>query len=99
MRRRSAGWLVDTRPEPQGELLGWSDHPSQPRALLHRLWATRADNSVSVLLEESPGPLTSPVWSPDGKSLAFGRLVPEGEGKARFEIVVQDAPDRKHVLV
>jgi len=99
LRLLKPGWLFDTKPEPQDELLGWGNASSRPQARLHRLWATRADTGVSVLLEESARPLTSPVWSPDGKSMAFGRLVDEGDGKARFEIVVQDAPDRKHVLV
>ena len=63
------------------------------------IWATRPESGESILLEESRGPLTSPAWSPDGKALAFGRLVPEEEGRARFEIVLQEAPDRQRILV
>jgi hypothetical protein len=51
------------------------------------------------LLEESSGPLTSPSWSPDGLALAFGRLVSEREGRGRFEVVIQEAPDRKRVVL
>src|SRR5262249_380054 len=53
----------------------------------------------SVLLEESRGPLTSPSWNPEGQALAFGRLVPEEEGRGRLEIVIQEAPDRKRVVL
>ena len=67
-------------------------------ATVYRVWATRPDSGESVLLEESRGPLTSPAWSPDGKALAFGRLVPEDDGRARFEIVLQEAPDRQRIL-
>ena len=42
--------------------------------------------------------MTSPGWSPDGAALAFGRLVPEDGGAGRFEVVVQDAPDRQRVI-
>ncbi|MBX6316673.1 MAG: PD40 domain-containing protein, partial [Isosphaeraceae bacterium] len=56
------------------------------------------DAGASVLLEESRGPLTAPGWHPRGTALAYGRLVPEGDERARFEIVVQDAPDRRRVL-
>jgi Tol biopolymer transport system component len=64
----------------------------------YRLWATRVEDGASVLLEEGRGPLTSPGWSPDGSALAFGRLVPLDDGGARYEIVVQEAPDRQRVL-
>lgn len=65
----------------------------------YRLWATRADSLESVLLEDSRGPLTSPGWSPDGTALAYGRLVHELEGRARFEVVVQDAPGHSRVIL
>jgi hypothetical protein len=64
----------------------------------YRIWATRAETAESVLLEDSSGPLTSPGWSPDGSALAFGRLVSEGAGRARFEIVMQDAPRHQRVI-
>ncbi|HEV3121432.1 MAG TPA: biopolymer transporter Tol [Isosphaeraceae bacterium] len=64
----------------------------------YRIWATRAETAESVLLEDSAGPLTSPGWSPDGSALAFGRLVAEAAGRARFEIVVQDAPRHQRVI-
>src|SRR5438309_1335167 len=54
----------------------------------YRLWATRADSGASVLLEDSPGPLTAPGWSPDGRALGFGRVVPEANGAGRFEVVI-----------
>src|SRR5258707_1428390 len=51
------GWLFETASvEP---------HDRSPRApksasTSYRLWATRADSGASVLLEDSPGPLTAP---------------------------------------
>ena len=77
--------------------MGQPPGPVAPR--LYRLWATRPEGGESVLLEESRGPLTSPSWSPDGQALAFGRLVPEEDGRGRFEVVIQEAPDRKRVVL
>ena len=54
--------------------------PRPGRRRRYRLWATRADTGASVLLEESTGPLTAPGWSPDGRALAFGRVVAEADG-------------------
>ncbi len=91
------GWLFQTAPARRE---GWESSSRGRRgvATVYRVWATRPDSGESILLEESRGPLTSPAWSPDGKALAFGRLVPEGDGRARFEIVVQEAPDRQRIL-
>ena len=92
----SPGWLFATAPQG-GRPLGQRPGPVAPR--VYRLWATRPEGGESVLLEESRGPLTSPSWSPDGQALAFGRLVPEQEGRGRFEVVIQEAPDRKRVVL
>src|SRR5512135_20582 len=67
------GWLFETRP-PSGSSIV-EGKPAKGGAAGYRLWATRVDTGESVLLEESRGPLTAPAWSPDGKALAFGRLV------------------------
>lgn len=75
------------------------ESPRRPAATSYRIWATRPDSGVSVLLEDSQGPLTAPCWSPDGKTLAFGRLVAEEEGRGRFEVVVQESPERKRILL
>jgi hypothetical protein len=70
------GWLFDTQPpEPLSRPKRDSTTSTGPPRL-YRLWATRVDTGVSVLLEESRGPLTSPCWSPDGKAIAFGRPSP-----------------------
>jgi hypothetical protein len=92
------GWLF--APDAGREAAGLFAASGRPRGgLSYRLWATRAEDGTSVLLEEGRGPLTSPAWKPDGTALAFGRLVPEPEGRARFEIVVQEAPGRQRVLL
>jgi Tol biopolymer transport system component len=91
------GWLYRTAPAHRQ---GWGS-PGRGRrgvADVYRVWATRPDSGESILLEESRGPLTSPAWSPDGKALAFGRLIPEDDGRARFEIVLQEAPERQRIL-
>jgi Tol biopolymer transport system component len=108
------GWLFATSPRPDRrlselrlevrgrELAVEAPRPApgeEPAPPLYRLWATRRDTGESILLEESRGPLTSPSWSPDGQALAFGRLVPEPEGRAHFEVVVQEAPERQRVVL
>jgi hypothetical protein len=91
------GWIFGTDDDPSPE-------PRRPgpaagsAGIPYRLWATQAETGVSVLLQESRGPLSAPGWNPDGSALAFGRLVPEGEGRARYEVVIQDAPERRRVL-
>lgn len=92
------GWLFDTSPE-EPRNLSKRDSLTTGQPNLYRLWVTRVDNGSSVLLEESRGPLTSPCWSPDGKALAFGRLVPEANGRARYEVIVQHGPDHQQTLL
>lgn len=107
-------YTIAVRPEPRIPPPGWIFETLAPQRLnpsvrddssragpprLYRLWATRVDTGASVLLEESPGPLTSPCWSPDGKALAFGRLVPEANGRTRYEVVIQEGPDRQRVVL
>ncbi|CAN5828941.1 hypothetical protein BH23PLA1_BH23PLA1_20370 [soil metagenome] len=92
------GWIFqDQRPELFG-----SDDPSAgvegPEDLRYRLWVTRAEDGAAVLLEESAGPLTSPGWDPEGKALAFGRLVPLPDGRQRYEVVSRGRSGRQHVL-
>jgi len=102
-------YTVEVRPEGQLLRPGWLfeavDGPAASRPAPrskpsgYRLWATRGDSGASVLLEDSPGPLTAPGWSPDGRALAFGRVVPEAEGPGRFEVVILEGPSRRRVVV
>ncbi len=95
--RLEPGWIFgQAASAPQPSAVANGRGSSEVSA--YRIWATRAETGESVLLEDSPGPLTSPGWNPDGTALAFGRLVREPEGGARFEIVVQEALDRRRVL-
>jgi WD40-like Beta Propeller Repeat len=106
-------WLAYTvEVRPIGQMLrpGWLfekstvEAPARSRvapkssATSYRLWATRADSGASVLLEDSPGPLTAPGWSPDGRALGFGRVVPDADGSGRFEVVVLEGPTRRRVV-
>jgi len=77
---------------------GEAARPEADDRITYRLWATRPDTGASTLLETSAGPLTSAGWSPDGKALAFGRVIPGAGGRSRFEVVIQEAPDRRRVL-
>ena len=84
---------------PPGRVLDPHDegpNPETPPSF--RLWATRPETGESVLLAESDRALTSPAWSGDGSALAYGRLVRVEGGRARFEIVVQEALDRRRVI-
>ena len=67
---------------------------------MYRIWASRRDGSASVVLEESPSPLSAPRWSSRGRSLAFGRYVPGTSGaRGRIDVLVQDGLDRRRVLL
>ncbi len=74
------------------------------RPSIYRIWATHRSCQPSVLIEESHWPLTAPAWSPRGKSIAFGRFVPQSieatqsVQRGRYEVVIQDGLDRKQVV-
>ena len=86
------GWLFEPTSRPI------VPDRAKARPTGYRLWATRKDTGASVLLEDSPHPLTAPGWSPDGRGLAFGRLMVQPEGPARFEVVILDGPTRRRVI-
>jgi hypothetical protein len=90
------GWLFETG---RGETSLTKSGPAAAEPHVYRLWATHAASGESVLLEQSRTPLTTPAWSPDGQALAFGRLVSEAGGRGRFEINIQEAPDRKRIVL
>ena len=58
-----------------------------------------------MLIEESAWPLTAPSWSPQGRSMAYGRFVPESIDphrpvqSGRFDVVIQDGLDRKRTVL
>jgi hypothetical protein len=87
------GWLFESPTEPAVAPLNASIRPTG-----YRLWATRADSGESVLLEDSKIPLSAPGWSPDGRALAFGRVVADAEDSAKFEVVILDGPGRRRVI-
>ncbi len=86
------GWLFEVGPN-ETRAIGRGG-----RVRSTKLWATRPETGESVLLEDSPGPLSAPAWSRDGTSLAYGRIVGGSDAGLTWEIVVQDTPDRRRVL-
>ena len=58
-----------------------------------------------MLIEDSPHPLSSPVWSPDGRRLFYCRLVQmpgvtaPGQVRGRCELVVQQAVDSRRIVL
>ena len=82
---------------PPWKVSGPDDRRNAPD--LFRICAADADTGAAILLYESRGPLTSPAWRPDGRALAFGRVVDEAPAPARFELIVQDAPGENRVIV
>ena len=91
----SEGWLLSPR----------GSGPAVAAAReVHRVWATRFPSLESVLIEESEHPLSSPRWSPDGRTMVYGRFVasdPESRDvqSGRFEVVVRSGLDRERVVV
>ena len=57
-----------------------------------------------MLVEESCWPLTTASWSPRGRTVAFGRFVPQSiepdqaVERGRFEVVLQNGLERKEVV-
>jgi Tol biopolymer transport system component len=104
---REPGWLFDaSRRVPagrDGQGHGPSNGASGSGA--YRIWASQRDGNASVLIEESAWPLTAATWSPHGRSVAFGRFVPDSMGqqlpspRGRLEVVIQDGLNRKRTLL
>jgi hypothetical protein len=86
-------YIIETPAEPCALATRWifgqkDDLPSQaPAPRRSRLWASRPGTTTSVLLDEVAGQIVAPGWSPDGRSLAYGRIVPTEAGKTRYEVV------------
>jgi Tol biopolymer transport system component len=104
---REPGWLFDTTRDivnPR-DRSGPTDSKGPPGPISYRIWATHRDAESSVLIEESAWPLTSPSWSPHGRSIAFGRFVPasiepnQSEPRGRIEVVIQDGLERKQAVL
>lgn len=94
----SAGWLFENSgAAPPWKVGEAGDRRNVPDRF--RIYAADAETGTALLLYESRGPLTSPAWRPDGRALAFGRVVDEAPAPARFELIVQDAPGENRVIV
>jgi Tol biopolymer transport system component len=100
------GWLFDTAAgggeSRSTRQVGEREAPeAQP---VYRMWASHRNHESSVLIEETHWPLTAASWSPQGKSIAFGRFVPlsmhpnQPGQRGRFEVVIQNALNRKRLL-
>jgi Tol biopolymer transport system component len=104
---REPDWLFDTSRQgikpPDPSRPGESRGPSGP--MTYRIWATHRDGESSVLIEESAWPLSAPAWSPQGRSIAFGRFVPASiephqvDPRGRLEVVIQDSLGRKQTFL
>jgi hypothetical protein len=97
------GWLYDTEIESGEAVLAPATTPPGP--VRYRLWAGERTSLRAVLIDDSPGPLTAPVWGPEGFGLVYGRFVPEGSVgsltalRGRCEYVIQQALDRRRVVL
>ena len=102
------GWLFPTTVEPDRD----ADRSlPQPEALAaadqvrFRIWATERGSLDSVLIEDSPYPLSSPAWAPDGHRLLYARFVPAPVAagldrlRGRYEVVLQESLEKKRVVL
>jgi len=100
------GWLFDTA-SGGGKTRGTTEVGERKAAdaqAAYQIWASHRNHEPSVLIEESRWPLTASSWSPRGKSIAFGRFVPQSMDpnqpgqRGRFEVVMQSSLNRKRLL-
>ena len=93
------GWIFATGPVAPRGLQSLEPGPgSHARDATYRIYATSTAGEGTSLLEQSPRPLTAPSWSPDGRSLAFGRVAVGDAGDCSLEVVVQDGLRQRRVL-
>lgn len=90
-----SGWML----APGGIPEATASAPSPPRKI-YRIWATQVKSGESVLIEESPHPLSSPSWVAAGRTLVYGRFAPvDGGGGStqhgRYEVVVRTGLDHQ----
>ena len=93
------GWSLELTNLVDFGPAGDAADPSKPLPEAWTIWAYRPDLSKYVSIVESTVPVSAPSWRPDGKAIAFGRLVPEDKNRSRFEVVVQDALRQEHVVL
>ncbi len=104
--RQLPGWLFDTAPHPDAarRVPALERMEAVAGHATYRVWTTRRDGVSTVLIEESPWPLSAPAWGIEGRSIAFCRFVPRsmepeaGFPRGRFDLVVQDGLDRKRIV-
>jgi hypothetical protein len=91
-------YVIETPAEPRALATGWifgqkadlpltTSQPTAPVPCRSRLWVTRPSINTSVLLDEVAGQILAPGWSPDGRALAYGRILQSEARKARYEVV------------
>ncbi len=100
------GWLFDSQSlfaAGHASCLVIGDRP-KAGATRYRIYATDRLSMTSALIADAAFPLSSPTWGPDGHSLFYCRLVPQGSGtdadgfQGRCELVLQEALDRQRVI-
>jgi hypothetical protein len=100
------GWLFATssdQPETRARA-DLADRMATDPPQVYQIWTSHQDGRTSLLIEESRWPLTTASWSPLGRSVAFGRFVPQSiepdqaGQRGRFEVVVQQGLDRRGVV-
>ena len=90
------GWIFETRPSA---LLGDSSRPEGTEPQRTALYVAASDREDSWIVEESFGLITTPEWSPEGRSLAYGRVRRSGPGgPERFEIVIHETQGAGRII-
>jgi Tol biopolymer transport system component len=65
------------------------------RVVKQDLWIIKSDGSAPLRLTDSPGRLRGPVWSPDGRMIAFNHQPPGGDSSSRQIWIVRVPADGK----
>jgi len=95
------GWLFRRQPGADPSTGAPTNSDNRPS---RQVWTTRSDGTESVLIEESRWPLSPPIWAPDGRSLFYGRFVPDAVDAAepsvrgRYEVVARTGLDQSRAI-
>jgi Tol biopolymer transport system component len=91
------GWLFETAPGERARP-GNAEASGGRDASTYRIYAAGLAEEGTVLIEESRSTLSAPSWRPDGRALAYERLVEDDGDLPRVEVVLREGLQSRRTL-
>ncbi len=85
--RSGVGWSGQPAFSPDGNLIAYVNAIPGPRSQDWQVWVVPQDGGTPARISDVSGLARSPVWSPDGRHLAFSYLTGPGSGSNEVWVV------------